>query len=527
VPLFLGFDCSTQSLSAIVLEIDAGVRRVVLQRSLNFDHEFPAYKTRAGVLRGRGEGEVFAPPLMWAAALDRMMGLIAKAPEVDVSAIRAVSGSAQQHGSVYLNDTAIPIWQELHPNTALAPQIAGTFSRGGAPVWMDESTTAQCQEIERALGGAEATARLTGSRAYERFTGPQIRKFFQQQRAAYDKTARIHLVSSFLASLLAGDDAAIDYGDGSGMNLMNLVGGVWSREALAATADGLDARLPALAPSATVVGRLAPYWRRRHGLPPASVVAWSGDNPCSLIGSGAVREGLLVASLGTSDTIFACTREPQFGASHIFRSPTGDYMNLVCFRNGSLARERVRDRYGLDWAGFDHALESTPAGNHGAIMLPWFEPEITPHVSSARVHRVDLDEGNAAANVRAVVESQMMAMANHSAPMAPDGVTRLAATGGAAANRAILQVMADVFGADVYPLRIGNTACLGAALRAYHADRLADGETIDWTDVVAGFTDPQPGDRLTPVSRNVELYRDLRRRYAAIESDAADRAPAD
>ena len=38
------------------------------------------------------------------------------------------------------------------------------------------------------------------------------------------------------------------------------------------------------------------------------------------------------------------------------------------------------------------------------------------------------------------------------------------ATGGAAANRDILQVMADVFGAVVYQLQVGNSAALGAAL---------------------------------------------------------------
>ena len=448
-----------------------------------------------------------------------MMGAVSKAPEVDVAAIRAISGSAQQHGSVYLNDTAIAVWQGLHPNTALAPQIAGTFSRAGAPVWMDESTTTQCEEIERALGGAEPTARLTGSRACERFTGPQIRKFFQRQPAAYTKTARIHLVSSFLASLLAGDDAAIDLGDGSGMNLMDLVRGEWSPEAMSATAEGLASRLPALQPSSTVVGTLSLYWQRRHGLPAARVVAWSGDNPCSLIGTGIVNAGHVAISLGTSDTVFTCTSEPHFGASHVFRSPTGDFMNLVCFRNGSLARERVRDQYGLDWSGFNAALDSTPAGNNGALMLPWFEPEITPHISAAGVRRFDLDESNAATNIRAVVEAQMMAMANHSATMSP-GLDRIVATGGASANRAILQVMADVFGADVYPLKTLNTASLGAALRAYHAERRAAGEAIDWDDVVSGFTDPDANDKLAPHASHAATYRQLRRRYADVETAA-------
>ena len=151
-------------------------------------------------------------------------------------------------------------------------------------------------------------------------------------------------------------------------------------------------------------------------------------------------------------------------------------------------------------------------------MLPWFESEITPHVSAGGVRRFDLDEHDAPANVRAVVEGQMMAMANHSAAMTHHGVDRIVATGGASTNRAILQVMADVFGADVYPLRIGNTASLGAALRAYHADRLADGDALEWDAVVATFTESKHGDRLEPRPANAALYRQLRSRYADLES---------
>ena len=38
--------------------------------------------------------------------------------------------------------------------------------------------------------------------------------------------------------------------------------------------------------------------------------------------------------------------------------------------------------------------------------------------------------------------------------------------------------MANVFGVDVYRLDVENSAALGAALRAYHADRLAAGEPV-------------------------------------------------
>ena len=61
-----------------------------------------------------------------------------------------------------------------------------------------------------------------------------------------------------------------------------------------------------------------------------------------------------------------------------------------------------------------------------------------------------------------------MAMALHSRWMGVD-IKTIYATGGASANRAILQVMADVFGADVYQFEAGNAACVGAALRAQMA----------------------------------------------------------
>src|SRR5690606_27817393 len=104
-----------------------------------------------------------------------------------------------------------------------------------------------CAEIEAALGGAATLAQRTGSRAFERFTGPQIRKFMETEPHAYAETARIHLVSSFLASRLIGADAPVDPGDASGMNLMDLSTGDWWPDAVEATAPGLSARLPKVA----------------------------------------------------------------------------------------------------------------------------------------------------------------------------------------------------------------------------------------------------------------------------------------
>jgi xylulokinase len=523
VALYLGLDSSTQSLTAIAIAIQNGERRVVFESSLAFDETLPHYGTLHGVLPRTEPHIAHSSPLMWAEALDLMMSRIAGSG-LELGQLAAVSGSAQQHGSVYLNSTWSRTVQSLDASDALVNQIRNVFAREESPIWMDSSTAEECAEITAALG-AETLARRTGSRAFERFTGPQIRRFFKHSPERYRATSRVHLVSSFLASLLSGTDASIDPGDGSGMNLMDLARNDWWPEAVHATAPELADRLPRIVASSARVGTLSPYWQRRYGLPAATVIAWSGDNPCSLIGTGLVKEGRVALSLGTSDTVFGLMRAPRVdvtGTGHVFGAPTGDYMGLTVFQNGSLARERVRHDLRMDWIGFSRALDTTPPGAH--IMLPWFEPEITPAVSAAGLRRYGVFGSQPSIDVRALVDAQMMTMALHSRWMGVD-IDTIHATGGAAANRSILQTMADVFGADVYQLEVGNSAALGAALRAAHADISARDSHTDWEDIVRGFAEPVSRTRLAPDHRRHAFYRELIEVYAACEAHALGRGP--
>jgi xylulokinase len=526
MPLYLGLDSSTQSLSAILLEAEGDRRSVAFESSLQFDGALPHYGTKHGVLPSEDPAAAASPPLMWAEALDVMLGRLARSG-LDLRRLAAISGSAQQHGSVYLNDQASETLARLDSARPLVEQIGGIFSRQVAPIWMDSSTSAECAEIEAAVGGGQALAQRTGSRAFERFTAAQIRKFSKTDSAGYRATDRIHLVSSFLASLLTGGHAPMDPGDASGTNLMDLGACQWWSPAVDSTARGLAVKLPAIAPASTVVGSLSAYWQKRHGLPAAQVIAWSGDNPCSLVGAGLVREGRIAVSLGTSDTVFGLMRQPRVdptGTGHVFGAQTGEYMGLTCFKNGSLARERIRDAFGLSWESFSGALRRTPPGNGGRIMLPWFEPEITPSVPSPGVHRYGFGPDDLDANVRGVIEGQQMAMALHSRWMHVT-VDSIHATGGAAANRDILQVMADVFGAEVYQLQVGNSAALGAALRALHGGTVAEGRAMPWDEVVKDFAEPLAASRLRPDPSRYAVYRGLIDVYATCEMHALGRGP--
>ena len=239
--LYLGLDASTQSLSAVLIDLDT--RNAVCDISLNYDETLPHYGTQNGVLDNPDPKIVHAPPLMWVEALDALFDTL-KAEGVSLGHIRAISGSGQQHGSVYLNAGIVRALSNLDPAKSLVQNLDGVFSRNTSPIWMDSSTRVECDEIRAALGGLQATTRATGSTTFERFTGPQIRKFYKTQPDAYAHTAHVMLVSSFMASLIAGTVAPIDHGDGAGMNLMDIQRRAWHPRALDATAPGLSDRLP-------------------------------------------------------------------------------------------------------------------------------------------------------------------------------------------------------------------------------------------------------------------------------------------
>ncbi|RYZ05886.1 MAG: carbohydrate kinase [Myxococcales bacterium] len=509
--LYLGLDSSTQSLSAMVIDTDTG--RVVLDQSVNFGEALPQYGSPSGFLPHEDPRIKHANPLMWVAALDLLLGKL-KSAGTDLSQIQGISGAGQQHGSVYLSQrlSDVPAWDIAQD---LVSQVGPLLSRPTSPIWMDSSTTPQCGAIAEAVSGDARVVSITGSRAVERFTGPQIRAFYERDPEAYAATREIHLVSSFLASLLVGKTAPIDHGDGAGMNLLELASGTWSAELLAATAPALAERLPEAVPSQTIVGELSPYFVRKYGFRAGTpVVAFTGDNPSSLVGMGATEPGTAVISMGTSDTVFAAMRQPLTdprGFGHVFGNPAGGFMCLICFANGSLAREKVAERTGLTWEAFERAiLEETLPGNQGNWLLPFFIPEMTPKVLSPKVELYGNSQFTAweqpAALARAIVEAQALSMQRHSDWIGEQPKV-IRVTGGASRNRGIRQVLADVFGAEIRSLSVGNSSALGAALRAAEAVG-----HVPFSSLYEAFARADEASSVTPRAGATDAYGGLRQK---------------
>ena len=153
--VYLGFDSSTQGLKVSAISGDLSV---VYSSAINFDKDLPQFGTSGGAI---AEGAVVtAPSLMFAAALDIVLDRM-KSDGFAFEDVVAISGSGQQHGSVYLKDGARAALGALDASAgALAPQLeaADIFARADSPIWMDSSTGAQCAQLEERLGGAAAVA---------------------------------------------------------------------------------------------------------------------------------------------------------------------------------------------------------------------------------------------------------------------------------------------------------------------------------------------------------------------------------
>ena len=105
-----------------------------------------------------------------------MMGRVA-CSGIDVGAIAAISGSAQQHGSVYLNTSADAVLASLDARTPLVDQLRSTLARETSPIWMDSSTTRRMRGDHRGSrrrAAARTAHRLARVRALHRTADPEL-----------------------------------------------------------------------------------------------------------------------------------------------------------------------------------------------------------------------------------------------------------------------------------------------------------------------------------------------------------------
>lgn len=180
--------------------------------------------------------------------------------------------------------------------------------------------------------------------------------------------------------------------------------------------------------------------------------------------------GDAVLSLGTSTTFLLAIPPAEipparFTTSHLLSHPTTPDASIamLCYKNGALAREQIRDRVAdKDWSKFNELVEQTPPGNNGRWGLYFPHTEIIPPnvkgdflftVQDNTAKPLGEDEFPASAHPRAILESQFLSIRSRLAAILPANAPpmhRLVLTGGSSANQTIRQLAADLFGMPAY-----------------------------------------------------------------------------
>lgn len=369
----------------------------------------------------------------------------------------------------------------------------------------------------------------------QRFTGTQIMRLRKDLPEMYANTTHISLVSSWLASVLLGAVAPMDISDVCGMNLWDMQRQTYSEDLLALAGGGKEGAADLRRKLGDVcvdggasLGAISPYFVHRHGFKPDCIITpFTGDNPATILALP-LRPLDAIVSLGTSTTFLMNT--PKYkpdGAYHFFNHPTtqGHYMFMLCYKNGGLAREQVRDQLPAPeptssstivdpWANFNQSVIATPPlgaarpDDRAKLGLYFFLRETVPNIragtwrytcepdgSDLREHEHGWDRQT---DARLIVESQALSMRlrsqklvhspGHGLPAQP---RRIYLVGGGSLNPAIARVIGEVLGGSegVYKLDVGGNACaMGGAYKALWAMERGEGETFDeligkrWTE---------------------------------------------
>ncbi len=437
---FLGIDVSTTATKALLVNSGG---QVVAVSATEYPFETP-----------RPLWSEQHPSLWWNGAQKSIRAVLEQSG-IDPAQVGGVGLTGQMHGLVLLDEAG----------EVLRPSI----------LWNDQRTQAQCDEIHARIG-RERFIQVTGNVALTGFTAPKILWVKQNEPDVYAKAAHVLLPKDYVRYKLTGE-FGMDKADGAGTVLMNLEARDWSDEVLAAL-EIPRAWMPPLYEGPQITGRLTPEAATATGLQPGTpVMAGGGDQAAQAVGVGAVTEGIVALTLGTSGVVFATANgafiEPE-GRLHAFcHSVPGKWhlMGVMLSAAGSLRWYRDTFAPGV---GFDDLLAPAaqiPAGSDGLLFLPYLTGERTPYPDPlARGAFVGLTVRHGLAHcTRAVLEGVAFGLKDSFELMKSSGlgeIRQVRVSGGGAKSPLWRQILADIFGCELVTVNTTEGAAYGAALLA-------------------------------------------------------------
>ncbi|KAL6785248.1 hypothetical protein ACKKBG_A03065 [Auxenochlorella protothecoides x Auxenochlorella symbiontica] len=432
MPLYLGLDVGTSGTKALLYDPD---KKQVLGRG----------SVAYGVQSSRA-GEAEQDPAIWIEAVctasrQALQGLPA-------AQVRGIGVSGQQHGMVVLDKD----------NMVLQP----------AKLWCDVTSAEEAEELSRVYGTTLVPS----------FTATKLLWLKRHEPDVFAQVATVLLPHNYINFWLTGE-AVMEASDASGMGFLSENPRLWDWERVKAVDPRLCDCLPPLRSANEPAGRLQPDAAERLGLPAGIVVGpGGGDNAMAALGVGAVEEGTLVLSLGTSGTLFGPSMgliEDPTGIICPFADATGAWLPLLCIINCAGVPEEVRQAHGLSHEEITELASREQPGCDGVTFLPFLGGERTPNWPHASGALLGLRVGSSRPGLvyRAALEGVTFLLAAGKERLRAHGLVpdELRVVGGGARNRLWRRIVADAFQLPLrFPLE-PEAAALGGALQAAAIDR--------------------------------------------------------
>jgi xylulokinase len=371
--------------------------------------------------------------------------------------------------------------------SAIAPCVLpvdaeGTPLRPAILYGIDTRATQEVADLERELGHAAIFA-ISGLRLSSQAAGPKILWLRRHEPEVWAQTATVLTGSGYLAFRLTGERTIDVYTATAYAPLLDLRTGTWSAE-MARPITPLE-RLPRLAWSSEVIGRVTPQAAQETGLAPGTpVVAGTADAAAEALSAGMAHPGDLMVMYGSS--IFFIQETSHLIASDRFwpalflekgSSALAGGMSTAgsltrWFRDQLAPQELAAEQAGGPnaYAALAELAASAPPGARGLVALPYFSGERTPlNDPLARGVVAGLTLSHTRADLyRALLESVAYGIRHNVETMREEGVppVRILAVGGGTRNPLWLQIVSDVAGIEQYVPEQQQSASLGDAFLA-------------------------------------------------------------
>jgi xylulokinase len=497
---YLGLDVSTQGTKLVLLDYEN--TKILFVSSVNYDADLPEFQTENGSIKDSDEGVSESDPEMWIKAIHLLFHRL-KETGLDLSAIKAISVSGQQHGLVCLDKQ-------------------GNLTRKTSKLWNDVSTFQECDKLTKTIGGDKKVIAQIFNSMRPGYTAGKIFHFKRNDPQSFKNTSTFFLVHNYINWFLTGGKnngvRVMEPGDTSGMALWNPLKKNWSSPVCNAIDRNLISNLPPVKPATEFIGAVSDELVNQYGFSKdCKIDGGSGDNMMGAVGTGNVKPGIVTVSLGTSGTAFTIFKNPYFdpeGEIASFCDSFGNYMPLLCVSNLATGYNNILKQYNLNHDDFSSIIHNSLPGNSGKVILPWFSGERTPNLpfGTPLYFGFGLEDFTKEVLCRAVLEGHLMNLYEGflKLPLKPR-IIHL--TGGLSKSGSWRQAIADIFNCEVIPVK-GEGAALGAAVHAVYSDHKK--EIKDVFSFVNGFVEFDEQNRTKPDSANVGEYKKFKKIYLAL-----------